>query len=61
MITLWRSESGFLSWFPSRLQEPAKNINERMKMLRKRKAQFIRINNLKETSQGSFEVRKVKK
>lgn len=61
MITLWRSESGFLSWFPSRLQEPAKNINKRMKMLRKRKAQFIRINNLKETSQGSFEVRKVKK
>ena len=58
MITPWRSESGFLSWFPSRLQEPAKNINEMMKMLGKRKAQFIRIN--KETSQDSFQVTKVK-
>lgn len=58
MITPWRSESGFLSWFPSRLQEPAKNINEMIKMLGKRKAQFIRIN--KETSQDSFQVTKVK-
>lgn len=59
MITPWRSESGFLSWFPSRLQEPAKNINERMQMLGKRKALFIRIN--EETSQDSFQVSKVPK
>lgn len=59
MITPWRSESGFLSWFPYRLQEPAKNINERMQMLGKRKALFIRIN--EETSQDSFQVSKVPK